>query len=84
MKLRQSLLVFSTFLALSGGVLFTSQFPASAATGTVPTDLQTAIDDAVASTKALSPLALACLAVALIPLGSMLTLRFINMVLSRV
>ena len=58
--------------------------PSLAAGGTVPTDVQTGIDNSTATAQALSPLALACLTVALVPWASMLTLRFINMVLSRV
>jgi hypothetical protein len=57
--------------------------PARAA-GTVPAELQQGVDDSIASVKALSGLAIACLTVALVPLGAMLTLRFLNMVLSRV
>jgi hypothetical protein len=45
---------------------------------------QQGVDDAIASVKALSGLAIVCLTVALVPLGAMLTLRFLNMVLSRV
>jgi hypothetical protein len=50
----------------------------------VPAELQQGVDDSIASVKALSGLAIVCLTVALVPLGAMLTLRFLNMVLSRV
>ncbi len=53
------------------------------AEGTVPADVQTAINDSIATVQALSPLALAALAVALIPFGSMLALKFLNMVMAR-
>jgi hypothetical protein len=42
------------------------------------------VDDSIATVQALSGLAIAALTVALVPLGAMLTLRFLNMVLSRV
>jgi hypothetical protein len=64
------------------GIVISPQ--ASYATGTVPTDVQTGIDNATATVGALSGLSLAALVVALTPLGAMLTLRFLNMVLSRV
>ncbi len=52
--------------------------------GTVPPKVQKGIDDSIATIGALEGLALAALTVALLPLGAMLTLRFLNMVLSRV
>lgn len=55
-----------------------------AAAQTVPANVQKGIDDAIATVGALDALALAALTVALMPLGAMLTLRFLNMVLSRV
>jgi hypothetical protein len=76
----------STALALAigtGGAIALYQTPANAA-GEVPVELQKGVDDSIASVKALSGLAIACLTVALVPLGAMLTLRFLNMVLSRV
>jgi hypothetical protein len=57
--------------------------PASAQ-GQVPANVQSGIDTAIATVGALNGLALAALIVALTPLGAMLTLRFLNMVLSRV
>lgn len=78
--------VFLSALLVSSvafGAVSVSTSPASA-TGTVPADVQTSIDNATATVGALSPLALACLVVALTPFGAMLTLRFLNMVLSRV
>jgi hypothetical protein len=76
----------STALAItigSGGAIALHQ-PSAQAAGTVPAELQQGVDDSIASVKALSGLAIACLTVALVPLGAMLTLRFLNMVLSRV
>jgi hypothetical protein len=59
--------------------------PASAQGGAqVPANVQSGIDTAIATVGALNGLALAALVVALTPLGAMLTLRFLNMVLSRV
>jgi len=77
--------VASTALALaigSGGTIALA--PSAQAAGAVPAELQQGVDDAIASVKALSGLAIVCLTVALVPLGAMLTLRFLNMVLSRV
>jgi hypothetical protein len=77
----------STALALAigcGGAIVLAPSPARADGGTVPAELQKGVDDSIASVKALSGLAIACLTVALVPLGAMLTLRFLNMVLSRV
>jgi hypothetical protein len=77
--------VASTALAIaigSGGAIALA--PSAQAAGSVPAELQQGVDDAIASVKALSGLAIVCLTVALVPLGAMLTLRFLNMVLSRV
>jgi len=77
----------STALAIaiaSGSAITFYQPSANAQGGTVPAELQKGVDDSIASVKALSGLAIACLTVALVPLGAMLTLRFLNMVLSRV
>ena len=57
--------------------------PEKAEAGTVPAEVQQAIDSSIATVNALSPLALAALAVALIPFGSMLALKFLNMVMAR-
>lgn len=65
-------------------VAVVGSFSPAGAVGTVPEQVQTGIDDATATIGALSVLALAALTVALTPMGSMLTLRFLNMVLSRV
>jgi len=69
-------------LAVALSVPFSTR-PASAQ-GTVPANVQSGIDTAIATVGALNGLALAALIVALTPLGAMLTLRFLNMVLSRV
>lgn len=72
-------------LVAAGGVAFASLPSAAlATTGSVNSDVEQGIADSIETVKALSPLALACLSVALVPLGAMLTLRFLNMVLSRV
>lgn len=81
-SIKKALLTGSLVFGVAVTLPMVQPAPASA-TGTVPTDLQTAIDNSVSSVNALSPLVLACLAVALIPLGSMLTLKFIHMVLAR-
>lgn len=73
---------FLIFAALTFPIIGNIQ-PASAA-GTVPPSIQKGIDDATATVGALDGIAVACLAVALTPLGAMLTLRFLNMVLARV
>lgn len=52
--------------------------------GGAPESVTAGIAQAIATVQELDTLALACLAVALTPLGAMLTLRFLNMVLSRV
>lgn len=59
--------------------------PASAQTAAgAPQAVKDGIAQATATVQELDGLAIACLAVALTPLGAMLTLRFLNMVLSRV
>ena len=70
--------------ALMTSVALVAPSPSLAAAGEVPEDVQTGIDNAISTVQALSPLALAALVVSLTPLGAMLTLRFLNMVLSRV
>lgn len=70
-------------VAIFGAVALPSASFAQSA-GTVPTSVQTGIDNATATVGALDSLALAALVVALTPMGAMLTLRFLNMVLSRV
>jgi hypothetical protein len=81
--MKKTLFVSITSLALlTGGVLLSSS-PVSA-TGTVPTDVQKGIDDSKATVTALNGLSITALTVALTPMGAMLTLRFLNMVLSRV
>lgn len=79
-----ALIAFGT--AAVTGIAMTEQSAsaADAGAGGVNPDVTTAIDSASATAKALSPLALVCLSVALVPWASMLVLRFINMVLSRV
>lgn len=82
-RLKKAILPIATVVCLSTGGLVLGSKPARAA-GTVPASVQTGIDNAIATVGALDSLALACLVVALTPLGAMLTLRFLNMVLSRV
>lgn len=83
-SIKKALLSGIVAASVLGSVGIVAQPQPSFATGTVPADVQTGIDNASATVTALSPLALACLVVALTPLGAMLTLRFLNMVLSRV
>lgn len=49
-----------------------------------PAAVTSGIQSAIATVSALDGLAIAALVVALTPLGAMMTLRFLNMVLSRV
>lgn len=88
MNKKTARLSFSKSLAFSlvaaGSIFCISYSPPAHAVGTVPTEVQNGIDTAKATVEALNPLAFAALSVALLPLGSMLTLRFLNMVLSRV
>lgn len=72
------------FLVSIGAVCTVHTVSLSPVKATVPTAVQTGIDDTIATIQALDGLALAALVVALTPLGAMLTLRFLNMVLSRV
>ena len=65
------------------GINFSAGKQALAAGG-VPADLTKNINASKASVEALGVLATACLGVALVPLGSMLSLKFLNMVMSRV
>jgi hypothetical protein len=69
-----------------GAVVIASSpsYAAGGGGGTVPADVQKGVDDSKATITALSGLSIAALTVALTPLGAMLTLRFLNMVLSRV
>lgn len=75
-------LIKLTVPAAIGSVALIEQ--ATLADGAAPPDVTTAVDQSIATAKALGPLSLVCLGVALVPWASMLTLRFINMVLSRV
>lgn len=79
MKSQAVSIALSAALLTGGFVGFIS--PARAA---VPENVQKGITDATDTVGALNGLALAALVVALTPLGAMLTLRFLNMVLSRV
>lgn len=84
-RLKKAVLPVAAVVCLTTGGLVLGSKPASAqSAGTVPKSVQTGIDNAIATVSALDSLALACLVVALTPLGAMLTLRFLNMVLSRV
>lgn len=56
---------------------------ADAAAGTVPPDVQTAIDNTTATVAALSPVAIAGVAAALIPFGSSMALSFVHKVMSK-
>jgi len=81
--MKKQLLPVMLALSLSTGVAVVPFTPVLAA-GTVPADVQTGIDDATATVSALGSISLAALVVALVPFGSMLTLRFLHMVLARV
>ena len=52
--------------------------------GSAPEKLVEAINSTEKSVEKLRDLAVSCLTVALVPLGSMLSLKFLNMVMSRV
>ncbi len=82
-RVRKIALASALVVGLSFGA---TSLPASAQSsgGQVPANVQSGIDTATATVGALNGLALAALVVALTPLGAMLTLRFLNMVLSRV
>jgi hypothetical protein len=82
--LNPSVAQISTGAAAGVAALAASSTSVFAQVGEVPVDVQTGIDNAQATVVALNPLALAALSVALVPMGAMLTLRFLNMVLSRV
>jgi len=82
-KMKKQLLPLMLALSLSTGAAVVPFTPVLAA-GTVPADVQTGIDDATATVSALGSISLAALVVALVPFGSMLTLRFLHMVLARV
>jgi hypothetical protein len=71
-------------LAVALSLPFSARPASAQGGGQVPANVQTGIDSAIATVGALNGLALAALVVALTPLGAMLTLRFLNMVLSRV
>jgi hypothetical protein len=67
--------------ALAIGVSFIEQ-PANAA-GTVPTDVQTAVDNTTATVGALAPIALAAITVALVPFGASMALSFVHKVMGK-
>ena len=77
-----TLIKFTAPAAIVGLALM--EQPSRADDGGAPQDVTTAVNQSIATAKALGPLSLVCLGVALVPWASMLTLRFINMVLSRV
>ncbi len=66
--------------ALATIVMFESQ--PSYAVGEVPQDVQTAVDNTVATVQALSPIALAAVAAALVPFGASMALSFVRKVMS--
>ncbi|NES65598.1 MAG: hypothetical protein F6K24_10220 [Okeania sp. SIO2D1] len=82
MNVKQAVAATAVSIALVGGVTLAPQ--RADAQAQVPPNVQSGIDNAIATVQALDGLALAALVVALTPLGAMLTLRFLNMVLSRV
>jgi len=82
--MKKQLLPVLLALSLSTGITVLPLTSPVLAAGTVPADVQTGIDDATATVSALGSISLAALVVALVPFGSMLTLRFLHMVLARV
>lgn len=52
------------------------------AVGTVPADVQTAVDNTTATIGALGPIALAAISVALVPFGAGMALKFVRGVMS--
>ncbi len=84
MNVKKILLPFTLATVISGGIVVASSPVFAQSAGTVPASVQTGIDNSKATVQALDSLALAALVVALTPMGAMLTLRFLNMVLSRV
>jgi len=80
-RLASPFLIFLVAFAAVGVFHVSRVQPVSA---TVPPAVQNGIDDTIATIQALDGLALAALVVALTPFGAMMTLRFLNMVLSRV
>jgi hypothetical protein len=83
MKLKNFLFGTITTVAVFSGGVFLFSSPASA-NGSMPPNVATGIETAEATVEGLNGLALTALTVALTPMGAMLTLRFLNMVLSRV
>lgn len=76
--------LFLAALAVSSCTFTLSPVLQSPVKAEVPASIQQGITDATDTIQALDGLAFAALTVALMPLGAMLTLRFLNMVLSRV
>lgn len=70
-----------TALTVLGGSAIVSQ--PSYAVGTVPADVQTAVDNTTATVAALSPIALAAVAAALVPFGAGMALSFVHKVMSK-
>lgn len=78
--------LFSSLLLVTvvGGIGLISSPARASGQGTVPAEITTAVKDAKASVEAISGVSTVALAVGLSPLGAMLSLRFLNMILSRV
>lgn len=53
------------------------------ADATAPTDVTSAVDQTTATVKALSPIALSAVAVALVPFGAGMALSFVHKVMSK-
>lgn len=81
-NIKRNLALFVLPLVASAGIGASFSPPAKA--GGVPPEVATAIASSTATVEALSPLALAALAVALVPFGSMLALKFLQMVMARI
>lgn len=78
---KPSLFSLLAVASISVGIVGTVALPSKAA---APAAVTEAVQSAIDTVEELNGLSLAALTVALVPLGSMLTLRFLNMVLSRV
>lgn len=76
----KSTLLFGFFTALA--IAF-SAIPARADGGTAPQDVTDAVNQTTATVKALSPIALSAVAVALVPFGAGMALSFVHKVMSK-
>ncbi|HAT77553.1 MAG TPA: hypothetical protein DCS19_12185 [Flavobacterium sp.] len=84
----QSIAFSSAALGIGGGIIGAGSVMATTGSGTAASDAATSIAGGVANAitmiKAIDGIGLAAFGVALAPMGFMVTLRVLNMVLSRV